>query len=58
MDSVFIQFQDSSGWRNASILSDNVSSQRITFEMNIVQRLYPTNRIRAVDENGRLIDIL
>lgn len=58
MASIFIQFQDSSGWRNSTILPDTASSQKIIFEMKIAQRLYPDKRIRAADENGRLIDNL
>jgi len=32
--------------------------QRIEFEMRSVQSRYPDRRVRAVDNNGRLIDLL
>jgi len=57
MDQVQIQAQDKSGmWRTYHITSNN--SQRIISEMRSLQSRFPDYRIRAVDQNGRLVDIL
>ena len=57
-DKAFIQAQDISGnWRTYSV-TVNQNSQRILDEMRSLQRQYPNYRIRAIDENGRVIDIL
>jgi hypothetical protein len=57
MDQVQIQAQDKSGmWRTYHITSNN--SQRITSEMRSLQSRFPDYRIRAVDQNGKLVDIL
>lgn len=57
MDGVQIQMQDLSGnWRTYTITT-NFPTQ-IRMEMENLQRQFPTSRIRAVDMNGRLIDIL
>lgn len=58
MENVYIQVQDFTGnWKNASILIVN-DSQRILHEMRNVQMSSPNMRVRAVDENGRLLDML
>ena len=52
-----IQIQDHGGtWRAVSNVVDNL--QRIGFELRSVQSRYQDRRVRAVDESGRLIDIL
>jgi len=57
MDYVSIQAQDLSGmWRTYSNVENN--SQRILTEMQSLQRQFPDFRIRAVDANGRVVDIL
>lgn len=57
MDSVDIQAQDKSGvWRTYHTTQNN--SQRILSEMQSLQRNFPDYRIRAVDQNGRVVDIL
>lgn len=57
MDSVQIQYQDSSGiWNTITIVQND--SQVITMEMRNVQRNYRGARVRAVTMNGRLVDIL
>jgi hypothetical protein len=57
MDSVQIQAQDTSGnWR--TYLNVINQSQRIYSEMRSLQSRYPNYRIRAVDQNGRIVDIL
>jgi hypothetical protein len=57
MDNVYIQAQDTSGmWRTYHVTMNN--SQRILSEMKSLKDRYPNFRVRAVDENGRLLDIL
>jgi len=56
LDYVSIQVQISGNWETArSCLND---SQMILNEMKNVKNIYPDYRVRAVDENGRLIDML
>jgi hypothetical protein len=55
MDLVNVQIQDySKNWLTVSRVVNNL--QRIAFEMRSVQSRYPDRRVRAVDDNGRLID--
>jgi hypothetical protein len=57
MDNAYIQAQDTSGnWRTYLVVQNN--SQRILSEMRSLQSRYQNYRIRAVDENDRVIDIL
>jgi len=57
MDSVLIQLQDASGnWRTYSIVMN--FSQRVLSEMRSLQSRYPNYRVRAVDNDGRVVDIL
>lgn len=57
MDSVMIQAQDTTGnWRTYLIVMND--SQRILSEMKSLQSRYPDYRIRAIDNNGRIVDIL
>ena len=59
MDRVDIQAQDLSGnWRTYHTTSLIGNSQRILSEMKSLQERYPNYRIRAVDQNGRIVDIL
>ena len=56
-DNVEIQAQDSTGnWRTFSYALNN--SQRIINEMRQLSNNYPNARVRAVDSNGRIVDIL
>jgi hypothetical protein len=56
MDSISIQAQDPSGnWRTYLIV---MGSARVTSEMQALQRRLPDYRIRAIDNGGRLVDIL
>ena len=56
MDMIDIQIQDSTyNWRTI-VVTQNFSSQ-IRMQMENVQRQYPGLRVRAVDMNGRIIDI-
>lgn len=56
-DNVEIQAQDGTGnWRTYSYALNN--SQRIVNEMRQLSSNYPNARVRAVDSNGRIVDIL
>lgn len=53
---ITVQYQDSTGnWRAASYTA---STNNLIFEMKNAQQAYPNSRIRAVDENDRIVDIL
>lgn len=57
MDYVSIQAQDLSGiWRTYRNVQNN--SQRILAEMHDLKRQFPDFRIRAIDADGRVVDIL
>ena len=57
MDRVEIQAQDTTGnWRTYHVTDSN--SQRILSEMKSLQERYSNYRVRAVDQNGRIVDIL
>jgi hypothetical protein len=57
MDRIEIQAQDTSGmWRTYHVTMND--SQRILAEMRSIQSRYPNYRVRAVDQNGRVVDIL
>lgn len=52
-----IQAQDHSGiWRTYVTVWNN--SQRILEEMRQVKSMFPDYRVRAIDEDGRIVDIL
>ena len=52
-----IQVQDTTKmWRTVERVQLNL--QRIGYELQAIQRRYPDRRVRAVDNNGRLIDLL
>ena len=54
---VDIQILDySKCWRSVSRVFNNL--QRIEFELRSVQNRYPDRRVRAVDSDGHLIDVL
>ena len=57
MDYVQIQVQDQSGtWR--TYLNTPNNSQLILMRMKELQRQFPNFRVRAVDQQGKVIDIL
>ena len=56
MDLVNVQIQDySKNWLTVSRVVNNL--QRIGYEMRSVQSRYPDRRVRAVDNDGHLIDL-
>lgn len=57
MENVYIQSQNSFGlWMTYTITQNN--SQLILSAMQQLKWQFPEYRVRAVDESGRLIDIL
>jgi hypothetical protein len=58
MSNIHVQFLDNSGWRNCATLSASNNAERILIEMRSAAQSYPGHRIRAVDEDGRVVDIL
>ncbi len=58
MDSyVEVQLQDENGnWRTMAVTIND--SQQIKARMDEVKRQFPGVRVRAVDRDGRLLDIL
>lgn len=58
MSDYYVQFLDSSGWRTCVTLDSNNTPQRLQMEMEMASRYYPGCRIRVVDQDGRLIDML
>ena len=58
MQNLYVQFQDISGWRTCITLSASNGPQRLLIEMHNAQACYPGHRIRIVDEDGRLVDLL
>ncbi len=57
-NTIQVQFQDIG--RNWVTVQANVQnqSQMIMTRMREVQRMYPDKRVRAIDESGRLVDML
>jgi hypothetical protein len=54
---VHIQLQDNTGnWRTYHTTQNN--SQMILSEMRMLSSRFPDQRIRAVDVDGRVVDIL
>jgi hypothetical protein len=57
MNQVQIQLQDTSGnWRTYHVTLNN--SQMILSEMKQLSSRHPNQRVRAVDMDGRIVDIL
>ena len=57
MNQVQIQLQDTSGnWRTYHVTLNN--SQMILSEMTQLANQFPGQRVRAVDMNGKIVDIL
>lgn len=56
-DSIQIQLQDHDGtWRTYINTMNN--SQRITSEMKTLKERHPDKRVRAIDANGRVMDLM
>jgi hypothetical protein len=55
---IIIQYQDSTSWHDLNHMPETASSQQIMIEMKNIKMSKPNNRVRAVDQDGRLIDML
>jgi hypothetical protein len=53
-----IQWLDDSGWRTTEIFSSKGGGDTISKKMQEAQRYYKGYRIRCVDGNGRMVDML
>jgi hypothetical protein len=53
-----IQFLDNSGWRTCVTFTALADGAMVMREMQQAQVYYPEFRIRCVDHNDRLIDML
>jgi hypothetical protein len=57
MSNINIQIQDAAGnWQTYCVTQNN--SQMITASMKSLSARFPNYRVRAVDSNGRIVDIL
>jgi Txe/YoeB family toxin of Txe-Axe toxin-antitoxin module len=57
LDNVYIQTQDSGGvWRTYQMVTNHPFM--ITSNMQNLSEQFPGQRVRAVDENNRIVDIL
>lgn len=57
MNEVDIQLQDATGnWR--TIITTQNNSQMILIRMKELKSQYPDKRVRAVDKEGRLVDMM
>jgi len=56
-DNIQVQVQDDTGnWRTYQITTNN--SQMIRSAMRQLKEQFPDNRVRAVDMDGRLVDMM
>jgi predicted Zn-dependent protease len=55
---IMIQYLDSTSWATLTNMPETASAQQIMIEMKNIKMSKPNNRVRAVDQNGRLIDML
>lgn len=56
-DNIQVQVQDDTGnWRTYQITTDN--SQMIRAAMRQLKMQFPDNRVRAVDMDGKLVDMM
>jgi len=59
MDNYYIQAQDKTGvWRTYHVTPATENMQRVLSEMQSLQRQFPDFRVRTIDKNGRVVDIL
>jgi hypothetical protein len=59
MKRIHIQTQDTSGnWRTCHTTDASPNMQRVLSEMKSLKQRYPDYRVRAVDDDGRVVDIL
>jgi hypothetical protein len=59
MGNYYIQAQDKSGvWRTYHVTPASPNMQRVLSEMQSLKRSFPDYRVRTIDDNGRVVDIL
>jgi len=59
MKNYYIQAQDPSGnWRTYHVTQAGPNMQRILSEMKTLKQRLPNYRIRTIDQDGRVVDIL
>ena len=57
-DTILIQYLDECGWQTVRNITGPQSAYMTNLDMKEVARMFPSRRVRAVDGNERLIDIL
>ena len=50
-----IQILNSTLWNTMAVIQDEIN---IPFFLRTIKEQYPNNRVRAVDENNRVLDML
>jgi hypothetical protein len=59
MKNYYIQAQDTSGnWRTYHVTQAGPNMQRVLSEMKSLKQRYPDYRVRTIDDDGRVVDIL
>jgi hypothetical protein len=59
MKNYYIQAQDTSGnWRTYHVTPAGPNMQRVLSEMKSLKQRYPDYRVRTIDDDGRVVDIL
>jgi hypothetical protein len=59
MGNYYIQAQDKTGnWRTYHVTQAGPNMQRVLSEMQSLKKRLPEYRVRTIDENGRVVDIL
>jgi hypothetical protein len=57
MDTIYIQLEDNGNWLTVSSMPSG-SPQSMSMEMRTLKRTHPERRVRAVDGEGRLLDLM
>lgn len=56
-DRAYIQLDNNGHWQTITSM-DQGDTQKLQIEMRTIKRSYPNNRVRAVDDDGHLLDLL
>lgn len=54
---VFIQIDNNGSWQTVTSFDQN-GSQKLILELRNQKRAHPKQRVRAIDEDGRLLDLV
>ena len=59
-DTLYIQYLDGSGWTTNRVIDNGMrlNGNEITRAMQEVKSYFPNKRIRAIDVNDRIVDLL